>query len=144
MGDKLLSFMQLNYITLLIVCVFIVSIVLGFSRGASASVKQLIKLIADGAFTIIAIIMAWQISEELSPWLQVWLYELHLEIPNEQLGFLKQLYYTIVTGLRDFSLLRFAAIFVPAYFAIRALLGFSFYFLAGSISNSQVSNKPNK
>ncbi len=126
MIDKLDTLLQMNLITVLIISVFTVSVLLGLARGASASAKQLIQLVAYGAITIIALLLAWQITEKLSPLFHTWLVDRNLIIPNEKLGNLKQLYYTFITGLRDFSLLRFAVIFVPFYFVIRALLSFGF------------------
>jgi hypothetical protein len=134
MINKLEALLQMNLITLLIICIFTVSLVLGFARGASASAKQLFQLIAYGIITIIAILLAWGITGRLSLLFHSWLVDRELLIPNEKLGPIKQLYYTFITGLRDFSLLRFASIFVPAYFAIRAILGFGFSIIVGRLS----------
>lgn len=138
MLNKLEALLQMNLITVLIICVFIVSLALGSARGASASAKQLFQLVAFGAMTIIAILLAWEFTEQLSPLFHTWLVDRNLLIPNEKLGPIKQLYYTFITGLRDFSLLRFASIFVLAYFAIRALLGFGFSIIAGRFSANSI------
>jgi uncharacterized membrane protein required for colicin V production len=140
MVDKLQLLLQINYITLLIVCVFIVSLALGFARGASASARQLFQLVAYGAMTIIAIFLAWKFTGKLSPMFHSWLVDQQLIIPNEKLGTVKQLYYTFITGLRDFSLLRFACIFIPTYFVIRSLLGFGFLMIAQRL----VANRENE
>jgi len=132
--DKLEPLLRINLITLIIICVFIASLALGFARGASASAKQLFQLIAYGAVTVIAILLALEFSKRISPLLQTWLVDRELMIPNEKLGSIKQMYYTIITGLRDFSLFRFAAIFIPAYFAIRTLLGFALSIFVGRMS----------
>jgi uncharacterized membrane protein required for colicin V production len=129
--DKLTGVLQMNYITLLIVGVFLVSLVLGYSRGATASAKQLIRLVSFGAMTLIAIFLAWKLAGKLSPVLQTWLGEHGPVVPNEELGAVQQLYYAFVTSLHDFSLFRYACLFIPAYFVIRALLGFGFNVLTG-------------
>ncbi len=131
---------------MLIICVFVVSLALGLARGASASAKQLIQLVGYGAITIIALLFAWKATEKLSPLFQTWLIDQNLIIPNEKLGPIKQLYYTFITGLRDFSLLRFATIFVPLYFGIRALLSYGFSIFAGGMSpfQAQVNSQPKK
>jgi hypothetical protein len=137
MADKLEWLLQMNYITLLIICVFIVSLALGFARGASASAKQLFQFIAYGAMTIVAIFLAWKFTGKLSPMFHSWLVNQQLMIPNEKLGAVKQFYYTFITGLRDFSLLRFACIFIPIYFVIRSLLGYGFFMIAGWLGASR-------
>ncbi|MEX2415344.1 MAG: transglutaminase-like domain-containing protein [Paenibacillaceae bacterium] len=138
MINKLEALLQMNLITVLILCVFTISLALGFARGASATAKQLFQIVAYGAITVISLFLAWEFTGRLSPLFHSWLVDRDLIIPNEKLGPIKQLYYTFITGLRDFSLLRFASLFVPFYFAIRALLGFGFSIFAGRLSTINI------
>jgi hypothetical protein len=43
-------------------------------------------------------------------------------IPSHELGFIEKLYYTAVTGIRDFSLLRYGLLFVIGYSAAKQVL----------------------
>jgi hypothetical protein len=127
MIHKLEDLLQMNLITMFILVVIAVSAAAGYARGASASARQLFQLIALGAISLIAIVLAWELTQWISPLFHTWLLERNLSIPQERLGLIRQMYYTFITGLRDFSLLRFASLFVPTYFVIRALLGFGLF-----------------
>lgn len=120
--NELQKLMQINLITVLIAVLFVVSIVQGLLRGASSSAKHLALMVTEGAVTLLSLFLAWELTSWLSPKLQLWLVGLELTIPSEELGFWKQLYYTAVTGLRDFSLLRFSVLFVLGYGLIKQLV----------------------
>ncbi|MCZ8522352.1 MULTISPECIES: transglutaminase-like domain-containing protein [Paenibacillus] len=113
---------QLNMVTLLIALIFGISVLQGLLRGASSSAKRLALMVTEGAATLLGLFLSWQLAEWASPQIQQRLVSLGLSIPTDELGFWKQAYYTAVTGLRDFSLLRFAILFVIGYGLIKQLL----------------------
>jgi len=118
-----------NFISLVIVLIVAVSAIQGMSRGASGSVRHLVLMATEGLTTAAGIYAGWQGAALLSPMVQSWLISLRIEIPAERLGMLEQLYYTFVTGLRDFPLLRFGVLFLVGYAAVKLLLQRLAFFL---------------
>ncbi|AEI42247.1 transglutaminase-like domain-containing protein [Paenibacillus mucilaginosus] len=112
----------LNLVTVLIALVFGISVLQGLLRGATSSAKRLALMVTEGAATLLGLFLSWELTEWASPQVQLWLASRTLSIPPAELGFWEQLYYTGVTGLRDFSLLRFALLFVIDYGLIKQLL----------------------
>lgn len=110
-----------NLLSILLVLIFFGSIVQGAFRGASGSARHLFVLVTEGVFTLLSIFLAWQIMQVASPRLGNWLVSLNIGIPEKQLGLLQQLYFTLVTGLRDFSLMRSGAIFLAGYWIIKGI-----------------------
>ncbi|ALS20671.1 transglutaminase domain-containing protein [Paenibacillus naphthalenovorans] len=105
----------INLITVLIAATFIVSVIQGLYRGASSSARHLAVMVTEGVVILISLYAAWQLASWLSPRFQAWLVGLGLQIPQRELGFWEQIYYTVITGVRDFSLLRFSVLFVLGY-----------------------------
>lgn len=116
------AFAGWNGITVILVLIIALSVLQGARRGATGSARQLFELVTEGAATAAALYIAWRGMKLLSPWLADWLTGLGIEIPNRELGTLSQMYYTFVTSLRDFSLLRAAMVFVVLYFLVKGLL----------------------
>lgn len=112
----------INLITLLIAVTFIVSVFQGLYRGASSSARHLALMVTEGIVTLLSLLLAWELTSWLSPKLQAWLVGLEIKIPQYEIGFFEQLYYTAVTGVRDFSLLRFSVLFVVGYGMIKQLV----------------------
>ncbi|MED4603340.1 transglutaminase domain-containing protein, partial [Paenibacillus validus] len=120
--DLLRTAMSLNAVTLLIAAVFFFSVIQGLFRGASSSAKHLALMVTEGAVTLVSLFLAWMLTNGMSPKVQAWLVGLNITIPSEELGFWEQFYYTVVTGLRDFSLLRNSVLFVVGYGLIKQLV----------------------
>lgn len=114
----------MSWITLLIAAFVVISVVQGMRRGSFGSAKQLIHMLVQGLITIAALVIAWLVGQRLSLWLHGWLVERNIEIPIGEISMWKQVYYTVVTGLRDFPLFRFGLIFIVVYTFIRPLLHF--------------------
>ncbi|MDF2924012.1 MAG: transglutaminase-like enzyme putative cysteine protease [Paenibacillaceae bacterium] len=113
---------QWNMITVILVLILAVSMYQGAKRGASGSARQLLELVTDGAATGVALYLAWRGMGLFSPLLESWLIGQGIEIPNRELIFWMQMYYTLVTSLRDFSLMRGALIFILLYGLLKGLL----------------------
>jgi hypothetical protein len=111
-----------NWITILIAGILILSLVQGMLRGGSSSVRHLMLMVAEGIAALLGLIIAWKTASWLSPLVQVWLTSLRIVIPAYELTFFQQLYYTVVTGARDFSLLRYGILFVLSYSISKQLL----------------------
>lgn len=115
---------SLNGITLLFILIVVGSIYQGMARGATGSARHLFSFLLEGALTVVAIAAAWRSASWLSPSVQQWLNDLNIRIPNETLNGAQQLYYTVVTAIRDFSLFRSGLLFLLAYISIKAALNF--------------------
>ncbi|MFD0678216.1 MULTISPECIES: transglutaminase domain-containing protein [unclassified Paenibacillus] len=111
-----------NWITVLLAGTVLLSVIQGMLRGASTSARHLMLMVSEGIATLLGLIIAWKLVEWLSPQVQSWLTSLDIMIPSHELGFFEQLYYTGLTGIRDFSLLRFGILFVIGYSVSKQLL----------------------
>ena len=114
--------MTYNLISVLIVVIVAVSVVQGYFRGASGSTRRLMSLAAEGALTVVSAVVAWKLAGVLSPVVQSWLEVERITIPKEDMGAFRQFYYTFVTGIRDFPLLRFGTLFAIGYIACKLIL----------------------
>lgn len=112
----------INGISVLIVAIILFSALLGFHRGASSSVRQLLRFALDTAVTLIGLVLAWRVAAHYSPKLADWVIQQKIVIPQEKLGIFRQIYYTFVTGIRDFSIMRTALVFILAYLVIHSML----------------------
>lgn len=112
-----------NLLSILLVLILAGSVVQGAFRGASGSARHLFVLVMEGLFTLLSLFLAWQVMQAASPRLGNWLVSLNIVIPEKQLGPLEQLYFTLITALRDFSLMRSGAIFLAGYWIIKGILG---------------------
>ncbi|MEK8132467.1 transglutaminase domain-containing protein [Paenibacillus filicis] len=111
-----------NVVTIVIAGAFLISVVQGLRRGASSSARHLGLMFTEGLVTLVSLLLAWQLSNWLSPKVQSWLVGLNLKIPSEDLGTWEQFYYTGVTAVRDFSLLRYSVLFVLGYGVVKQLV----------------------
>jgi hypothetical protein len=122
MADTAQSLTSLNFITIAILLTFIGSVIQGMFRGASGSARYLLLMLVEGVMAIISIYLTWQGVQLLSPLIQNWLKLQNLQIPTQEIGMWKQMYYTIVTSIRDFPLLRFGVLFLIGYVLIKQML----------------------
>lgn len=110
-----------NAVSAILLLIVAVSVLQGARRGASGSAKQLFELVTEGAATAAALYLAWRSMVLLSPVIRDWLVGLGIVIPNRELPVYAQMYYTIVTGLRDFSLMRSAVLLIVLYGFMKGL-----------------------
>ncbi|MGG1553316.1 transglutaminase domain-containing protein [Paenibacillus ferrarius] len=117
-----LSSASMNLISILIVLTIAGSVIQGILRGASGSAKHLVFMLVEAVIALVSIVIAWQGVQWLSPHVQAWLKAQNLQVPSAEISSLKQAYYTVVTSLRDFPLLRFGVLFILGYFLVKQLL----------------------
>lgn len=113
---------SINWITVLLAAIAAISVIQGMRRGVFGSAKQLFGMILQGILTLAALMLAWLVTDRLSAWLYDWLMTKNIVVPMGELSVWKQVYYTVVTGLRDFPLFRFGLLFIITYMLIRQLL----------------------
>ncbi|MBD2861467.1 transglutaminase domain-containing protein [Paenibacillus oceani] len=111
-----------NLVTVVLIIIVLVSVLQGATRGATGSAQRFMQFAAEGAATVVSVIVAWKLAAVLSPVVEEWLKSRQIVYPDEELGLFRQMYYTFVTGIRDFPLLRVGTVFVLAYTACKAIL----------------------
>lgn len=119
---------SVHIVSVLIILVIAVSAVQGMARGGAGSLRHLMLMVIGGALTIVSIYLSWKTADTLSPWLKKWLEDKPFTVPIRDPGVPAQVYYTVLTGLRDFPLFRFGVLFIISYALIKwglQLLAFS-------------------
>jgi hypothetical protein len=109
----------MNAVSALLVVVVIVSALQGAARGASHSARHFIQMIAEGAITLAGLFVAWNMAGVWSEPVQAWLIAQNITLPQGPVNGAVQLYYTLMTGIRDFSLLRLGLLFIIIYSVVK-------------------------
>ncbi|MGO4532025.1 transglutaminase domain-containing protein [Paenibacillus sp. 2TAF8] len=137
------SLKEFNGITILLLLIVAASLLQGWARGASRSAGRLFGFLMDGIMAVIGILLSIGLTLWLAPYVQQWLSVHAGAMPNRELNRWEQLYYTLVTAIADFPLMRFAVLFVLSYGVIRMILGFvsSFLFRRRHAEDEQVAPK---
>lgn len=123
-----------NLVTWIILIIVAASLLQGFWRGASGSVKQLLTFLLSAIVAVIAIVLSAMAATALSSSLQEWLTQRNIARPDAGASFLTQFGYTALSGLRDLPLFRFAALFLLCYMIMRILTGLVVKVVASVIS----------
>ncbi|BBH21683.1 hypothetical protein Back11_30280 [Paenibacillus baekrokdamisoli] len=110
-------------VAVMVLLILIGSLIQGVRRGASGSAKHLFFFIWQAVSVVLSLLLAGRAAERLSPLVRDWLLSRNIQVPKHELSTFKQIWYTIVTSLRDFDLLRFGLIFLITYTIFRYLLG---------------------
>lgn len=126
------SLLEFNLVTAVLLLIWLGSILQGIFRGASKTAGRLFALVSGGVLTLLSIIGSIPLTLWVSPKVQTWLSG--LVTPDRGLSKWEQVYYTLVTAIRDFPLMRFAVLFILSYWMIRSLLGLFSAFVLGSNS----------
>lgn len=124
------SIRDTNLVTVALLAIVAVSLLQGLRRGASGSAKQLFYFLIHSAVTVGAVVLSAYAASSLSPGVQSWLSGHGMTRPSPDAHFIKQFAYTIVSGIRDLPLFRFAVLFLLIYWAVRTIAGM----LAGMIA----------
>ncbi|TDL61239.1 transglutaminase domain-containing protein [Paenibacillus amylolyticus] len=136
------SLKELNGITIMLLLIVAASLLQGWSRGASRSAGRLFGFLMDGIMAVIGILLSIGFTLWLAPYVQQWLSEYASAMPNRELNRWEQMYYTLVTAIADFPLMRFAVLFVLSYGLIRLILGFLSSFIFSSRQGSAEESAP--
>lgn len=111
-----------NAVTVLLVILLVVSIIQGLRKGAFASFQHLLAFVMEGLTMVGALVISWLGGEWLSPIVKQWLMDQAIQVPDVSGEPFKQMYYTFVTGIRDFTLLRFGILWLLLYLVAKPLL----------------------
>jgi hypothetical protein len=112
-----------NLITVVLLVLVAISLLQGVRRGASGTARQLFYFLIQSLVMVGAVVLSGFTASVLSSTLQSWLNKTGLTRPAPDALFFKQFSYTIVSGLRDLALFRFAVIFLLCYLVIRVVTG---------------------
>ncbi|MEX2460125.1 MAG: transglutaminase-like domain-containing protein [Paenibacillaceae bacterium] len=133
------SLFSYNLMSILLLALLLGSVIQGARKGATSSARQLILLVLEGIVTVLVLYLAWKWMIWSSPRLSNWLILRNIEIPSTVLNWFQQIYYTFVTALRDFSLMRSAILFLIGYGILKNVLMWLVY--SGMASWAFVKNQ---
>ncbi|PWW07492.1 transglutaminase superfamily protein [Paenibacillus cellulosilyticus] len=108
-------------VAIIIMALLLLSLVQGLVKGASGSAKRLFFFVWDGVLMLLSFFAAWKTAALLSPTIAKLL--AGIQPPQEEVGSLKQLWYTFVTSLRDFALFRYGVLILLLYAVFRLVAG---------------------
>ncbi|MGO4546622.1 transglutaminase domain-containing protein [Paenibacillus sp. 2TAB23] len=111
---------ELEPIGVIVFFLLLGSLVQGMRRGASGSAKRLFFFVWEGIVIAVCLVLSAQLTNRLSPAAAKWLTGA-VKVPQQELSGIEQAWYTLVTSLRDFALLRYAVMFLLSYLLLRAL-----------------------
>ncbi|MDU5141675.1 MAG: transglutaminase domain-containing protein [Paenibacillus dendritiformis] len=114
-----------NVVTILLGVIVLFSVLLGVRRGASGSARHLLSFVLDTAAVVVSALASYWTAMALSPLVQRQMAEWSIAIPARELAWWEQIGYTLLTGIRDFPLLRFAVLFALIYMVIRWIAGWA-------------------
>ncbi|OAB48552.1 transglutaminase domain-containing protein [Paenibacillus antarcticus] len=115
------SLQDFNIVTIFLVCILGISLFQGWRRGASNSAGRLFTLLCGVILTLLGLAISVPFTIWLSSRLQLWLVDYATKLPNRDLNGWEQAYYTFMTSMADFPLMRFAVLFIIIYSLIRLL-----------------------
>ncbi|GIP24012.1 hypothetical protein J22TS3_42870 [Paenibacillus sp. J22TS3] len=121
MPDWVQNVQNYNFINLLLILIMAVSVLQGLIRGGSRSAGRLFSLISGGVLSLAGIALSVPLAMWLSPIVQKWLTS--IDLPSRDLNKWEQIYYTLITAIREFPLMRFAVVFIIGYWVVRSVLG---------------------
>ncbi|MDQ0060702.1 transglutaminase domain-containing protein [Paenibacillus harenae] len=124
MFDWMMRFDELEPVAIIALLLLLVSLLQGIRRGASGSAKRLFFFVWEGIVVIAGLIIAGQLAGWASPAVAEWLTRV-VEVPANELGNVQQAWFTLLTSLRDFALLRYGVLFLLFYLIFRAIAGFA-------------------
>jgi len=128
------SLFDLNLVSALLLVILLFSIVQGLLRGASRSAGRLVSLVSGGVLSVLGLLASIPLTVWLSPIVQKWL--AGIALPERELSQWEQVYFTLLSAVRDFPLMRFAVLFMISYWLIRTVLGLASAFALGGKNSS--------
>lgn len=123
MNEWVQWFREPEPVAIIVLVILLGSLVQGMRRGASGSARRLFFFVWEAAVVVLCLVLAGLISKVLSPMTARWLIE-HVKLPLHELSGLEQGWYTWLTSMRDFALLRYGVLFLLSYLVLRALAAF--------------------
>lgn len=115
------SLQDFNVVTIILLFILGISLFQGWRRGASNAAGRLFTLLCGVILTLLGLAISVPFTLWLSSRVQLWLVDYATKLPNRDLNGWEQGYYTFMTSMADFPLMRFAVLFIIIYSLIRLL-----------------------
>lgn len=144
MREWLEAVLVLEPVSIVIIVIVALSLIQGMSRGAAGSARHLFYFIMDIAAMGISLLLASRAAALFSAPVQSWLQQRNIELPQGEPGALSQLWYTFVTGMRDFAMLRYGVLLLVSYLILRAVLNPLIPWLAALLFRLSPSDEPKR
>ncbi|WP_255314599.1 transglutaminase-like domain-containing protein [Bacillus sp. FJAT-26390] len=116
-------FRELEPIAVIVLLLLLGSLVQGLRRGASGSARRLFFFVWEGVVLVACLALAAQLTNRLSPVVAKWLIK-SVKVPLHELSGLEQTWFTFLTSMRDFALLRYCVLFLLGYLLLRTIASF--------------------
>ncbi|OMF28135.1 transglutaminase [Paenibacillus sp. FSL H8-0548] len=110
---------KLEPVAIIVLLLLLGSLIQGIRRGASSSARRLFFFVWEGVVIVVCLVLAAQLANRLSPVVAEWLIK-RVRVPLRELSGLEQGWFTLLTSLRDFALLRYGVLFIFGYLLLRA------------------------
>jgi hypothetical protein len=123
------SLKDFNIVTMFLVFILVISLFQGWRRGASNSAGRLLTFLRGVILTLLGLAISVPFTLWMSPRVQEWLADYGAKLPNRDLSRWEQTYYTVITSMADFPLMRFAIIFIINYSIIQILFNVLIFLL---------------
>lgn len=105
-------------VTAAVLLVLLVSLIQGLIRGASGSARRLFFFVWESIVIVACLVLASHWAGKLSP-VAADMLRKHVIVPSRALGSIEQAWYTLITSIRDFALLRYVLLFLLIYMLLR-------------------------
>ncbi|MCA0755558.1 transglutaminase-like domain-containing protein [Paenibacillus sp. N4] len=128
-------------IALIVAFLLLGSLVQGMMRGASGSARRLFFFVWEAVAVVVCLVLAGQAAKALSPVVSDWLRS-RVAVPMRELNAAEQAWYTFLTSMRDFALLRYGVLFLLGYLLLRSLAAMAEPLLARLLEVLLRSGKP--
>ncbi|WP_029192224.1 transglutaminase domain-containing protein [Paenibacillus harenae] len=120
MNNWIQLFKEPEPVAIIVLLLLLGSLVQGMRRGASGSAKRLFFFVWEGIVVILCLVLAGRLAKALSPAAADLLVR-HVKLPLRELNGIEQVWFTLLTSLRDFALLRYGVLFLLGYLLLRAV-----------------------
>ncbi|WP_169083732.1 transglutaminase domain-containing protein [Paenibacillus sp. PL91] len=127
-------------IAIIVLVLLLGSLVQGLRRGASGSARRLFFFVWEGVVLVACLVLAAQLTNVISPVIAKWLIA-RVKVPQHELSGLEQAWFTLLTSLRDFGLLRYGVLFLLGYLLLRTLAAFLEPLVARGVESILRSNR---
>lgn len=119
-AEWLESIREGHLISIGLLLIVLLSVLQGWIRGLPASAGRLASFLGSGLATLGALVLAVPAAAYLSPMVRDWAAQ--VEMPEGQASAWAQLGYTLASSLADSPLLRYAAVLLVVWSAVRLLI----------------------
>ncbi len=132
-----------SLVSCLLYVIVLISVVQGVRSGASRSAGRLFSWAGRTLMTILALALAGPFAMFASPYVKSWAEKVSTSVPEGDLQWWKEMYYSAIYLISEFSLLRFAVVFMLSYvvasmaFSLLAALLVPEKWRAGYVSTEQ-------